>query len=154
MHSNKKNTVERQQNNWWLLPPWSRIIGDFIFSIVLTCIFRLFNNECFPALLEQRACTLFTFLSTNHLCNYYPNYFRRRKILARHSRFMCPDKFTSTLGINGTQMSRVSWMQGDVVQLSLGTEILSSGPSVFSQRIKLLEAMIQKGRGREKWKCF
>lgn len=93
-------------------------------------------------------------LSINHLGNSYPSYFKRRKILARHSSLMCPDKLrTSTLGINGTQMSRFSRIQSSTL-LSPGSEICCSGAPLCSGRTKLLEAVTQKGRGKERWKYF
>lgn len=113
---------------------------------------------CFPAVLKQRQCTLFTFLSINHLYNSYPSYFRkRRRILARRPSLLCPGKLASTLGINGTQMSRFLWTRGAVVAdrplpstlISLGSENPRSGMALFSGRSKLLEAVTQEVRGRE-----
>lgn len=66
---------------------------------------------------------------------------------------MCPDKHTSTLGINGTQMSRFSRIQSSPL-LSFGSENCSSGTPLCSGRTKLLEAVTWGGRRREKWKYF
>lgn len=70
----------------------------------------------------------------NHLGNSYSSYFKRRKILARHSSLMCPDKLrTSTLGINGTQMSRFSQIQSSILLMLVLRSVVQGLPCVLEE---------------------